>query len=362
MNSATSWINASRLEGIQISRLRQMMAAAPRDAINLALGELAFDFPLCLRDKAKRLMDSGNPAYTPNAGILELRAAVASYLGLEGASNILICNGAEEALYIALQGIANPGDTVAIPDPDYPAYPTLARLAGAKVTRIPFTPNLKCIDWERWEISLSGAKALLLSHPSNPTGFCFSPDDFHHLSELLNRLGIILIIDEIYTELFLEQPIALDYSKVERVIRIGGLSKSHLMSGWRVGWLAADETAVTQFTKLKQYISTCAAWPSQVLALYAINQPEIVAGVREQLRDNLSLCREQLSRFELKLPTAGPYLMLKCGDGDSYAEALLKQGVICVPGSAFGELTEEYIRINFGVRTDVLCAALKRFL
>jgi len=362
MTSATSWINASRLDGIEISRLRQMMATAPRDAINLALGELAFDFPLCLRQEAKKLIDSGNPAYTPNAGILELRAAVASYLGLEGASHVLICNGAEEALYIALQGIVNPGDTVAIPDPDYPAYPTLVSLAGGKVIRLPFMPDLRSIDWERWEDSLRGTKALLLSHPSNPTGFCFNPGDFLRLTDLLNRHGIILIIDEIYSELFYEHPAALDYSSVERVIRIGGLSKSHLMSGWRVGWLAANEAEVTHLTKLKQYISTCAAWPSQMLALYAINQPDIVADVRAQLRENLSLCREQLSGFELKLPTAGPYLMLKCGDGDSYAEALLKQGVICVPGSAFGERTKSYIRINFGVRREVLCAAMKRFL
>jgi len=339
-----------------------MMAAAPPDAINLALGELAFDFPLCLRNEAKRLMYSGYPAYTANAGIMELRAAVATYLGLDGAAQVLICNGAEEALYIALQGIVNPGDTVAIPDPDYPAYPTLVSLAGGKVARIPFAPDLKSINWEHWEASLKGAKALLLSHPSNPTGFCFSPDDFHRLTELLNRFGTVLIIDEIYNELYYEQPTALDYSKVERVIRIGGLSKSHLMSGWRVGWLAADEAEIIQLTKLKQYISTCAAWPSQMLALYAVSQPGIVADVRAQLRENLNLCREQLSRFELKTPSAGPYLMLKCGDGDSYAEDLLARGVICVPGSAFGEVTGAYIRINFGVHRDILCTALKRFL
>lgn len=362
MSSGTSWIDSLRLQGIELSLLRRMMAAAPSDAINLALGELAFDFPDILKHKAIELIAEGNPAYTPNAGLAELREAVANYLGYVSGANILICNGAEEALYIALQGILNEGDTVAIPDPDYPAYPTLVSLASAKTIRLPFAEDLVAIDWQLWESLLPGRKALLLSHPSNPTGFRFNAHDFQRLATLLNRHKVILIIDEVYSELYFDHAVNLDFSLVDKVIRIGGVSKSHLMSGWRIGWLASNEQEVIQLSKLKQYISTCAAWLSQKLAFYALQQNSVVEDVRELLSANRALCLDSLSHEVLHLPFVGPYLMLKTDDGTAHAQKLLEQGVITLPGIAFGEISSPYIRINFGVKQEVLSQALKRFL
>jgi len=358
MTSGISWIDSTRLEGIELSLLRRMMAAAPKDAINLALGELVFDFPDVLRQKAAELISTGNPAYTPNAGLPELRAAVADYLGFAHKENILICNGAEEALFIALQGIINPGDKVAIPDPDYPAYPALVKLAAGDVVRLPFDHDLCTIDWNLWEQKLQGCKALMLSHPSNPSGFRFSATGFQALAELLNRNKQILIVDEIYTDLYFDYQFQPDYSIIDRVIRIGGISKSHLMSGWRIGWLAASEPEVAQLTKLKQYISTCAAWLSQKLAEYALRQDALVDDVRQQLGHNRELCLNALPAAALHVPLAGPYLMLHCPNGAEYAQNLVQKGIITVPGLAFGEVTKAYVRINFGVNKAVLEQAL----
>lgn len=358
MSSATSWIDSKRLAGIELSLLRRMMADAPSHAINLALGELSFDFPESLRDKACELLTGANPAYTPNAGLPSLRAAVAEYLGYPDPANILICNGAEEALYITLQGLVNEGDNIAIPDPDYPAYPTLVSLASGNSIRLSFAGDLCGIDFEFWEGLLTGCKALLLSHPSNPSGFRFSAFEFEQLAQILNRHRVILIVDEIYKDLYFDFPYEPDYTIINRVIRIGGLSKSHLMSGWRIGWLAGSIPEVTELTKLKQYISTCAAWPSQKLGEYALTQCSLVDDVRCQLSDNRNLCLATLPSAKVHAPMAGPYMMLRCPDGLEYAKDLLYKGIITVPGIAFGDVAQGYVRINIGVNPPLLERAL----
>ena len=362
MSFATSWIDARRLQGIELSLLRKMMAEAPPDAINLALGELSFDFPDLLREQAARLLAKAQPAYTPNAGLALLREAVYRYLNLDKPQQVCICNGAEEALYIALQGIVNPGDIVAIPDPDYPAYPVLAQLAGAELIRLPFADDFRSIDWAEWETKLMHSKALLLSNPSNPSGYRFSERDFARLAKILNQNHIILIIDEIYQDLFFDEALIPHYHLVERIIRIGGVSKSHLMSGWRIGWLIADEKEITELVKLKQYISTCAPWLSQALAAYALQCPEIVQDVRAQLTHNRALCLSTLAASVLHAPVAGPYLMLKCADGSARAAELIRKGVITVPGIAFGLKGREWIRLNIGVPQPTLQQALRSFL
>jgi aspartate aminotransferase len=322
---------------------------------------------------------------------------VADYLGYPDPANILICNGAEEALYITLQGLVNEGDNIAIPDPDYPAYPTLVSLAGGQTVRLPFpdfdvdatssvdatscrinvnatscrlrdkkpqddVPTIKLQDeastLELWEALLIGCKALLLSHPSNPSGFRFSASEFEQLAQILNRHGVILIVDEIYKDLYFDFPYEPDYTIINRVIRIGGLSKSHLMSGWRIGWLAGSTPEVSELTKLKQYISTCAAWPSQKLAEFALTQSSLVDDVRRQLSHNRDLCLATLPFAKVHAPMAGPYMMLRCQDGLEYAKDLLHKGIITVPGIAFGKVTQGYVRINIGVKPPLLERAL----
>ncbi len=357
----TTWTEPKRLVGIEISLLRQLMAKSPPDAINLALGELGFSFPEILANHARDLLIAPKPAYTANAGLIELRQRIARDYGT-GANCVCVCNGAEEALYIAMQALIEPGDIVAIPDPDYPAYPALAGLASAEVIRLPFEPDFCNIEWDIWRCKLKGVKALLMSSPSNPSGYCISREDSVRLAEITRQTGTVLIVDEIYREVYCEQPELPDWNQFDRLIRIGGVSKSHLMSGWRIGWIQAPESFINSAIKLKQYISTCPPWLSQKLALYALDCPEVPEDVRTQMRENHTYLKHAFASHQIHLPQASPYALLKVTDGLKQAEEYLRQGVITVPGIAFGNSTKEYVRINFAVERELLRRALGRIL
>jgi len=364
-----SWNEAQRLQGIELSLIRQVMQQAPQNAINLALGEIGFDLPSFLRTAAKQIIDSGTAVYTPNAGLSELRHVVADNYAPElSADNVCICNGAEEAIYLSLLSLVNPADVVAIPDPDYSAYPAVAGIMGARVLRLPFEADLQSIDWDKWKHLLaSGVKFLVLSNPSNPNGFHLCAKELEHLSELCNRHAITVLVDEIYSLLYFHRSVLSFAGKFDRLVRIGGLSKSHCMSGWRIGWVLADSAIIPSIIKAKQYVSTCAPWLSQKLALAALS-PE---GMQQVQTIKQRLYRNQLSAVgvleasfsTIVQPSAGPYLMLKLpGDDLDYAKRAAANGVICVPGKAFGSVAAKWIRINVGVEEQLLATGLSRLL
>lgn len=369
MTSAFYWTEASRLQGIEVSLIRQVMQNAPQGAINMALGELSFPMPDFLKQAAIRELTSGTAVYTPNAGLPTLRDAVASYYQ-DGstAEQICVCNGAEEAVYLTLLALINTDDTIAIPDPDYTAYPAIARMMGAKVLRLPLHKDLQSIDWAAWEKNLTAeVKLLLLSNPSNPCGYCFSQQDLITLAKICNNKHIIVVVDEIYRHLHIhEQQPSLDKS-FDNLIRIGGLSKSHCMSGWRLGWVYAPKEIAPSIIKAKQYVSTCAPWLSQKLALAALssegwNQAE---QIRKRLAANQSMALEVLRKKEntILAPPAGPYLMIRIGEDDlEFATNSAKKGVICVPGSAFGRMSSGWIRLNVGLPEADLMQGLNRFV
>lgn len=356
MTSDTLWTEAERLQEIEISLIRQVMNNAPPDAINLALGELAFPLPNFLKQAAIKLIREGNAVYTPNAGLFTLREAVAEYYAdSTTATQICICNGAEEAVYLTLLSLINPRDWLAIPDPDYPAYSAIAGMMGAKVVRLPLAEDLNRIDWKLWESLLTpNIKALLLSTPSNPSGLCFSRPDLEHLAAICNEHNIIVIVDEIYKHLYLREPQASPDQDFNNLIRIGGLSKSHCMSGWRLGWINAPLKIAPALIKAKQYVSTCAPWLSQKLAEIALStegwkHSELI---RQRLARHQALALEILkdTNNPILAPPAGPYLMLKIsGDDLAFTTMAAQKGVICVPGSAFGRVSQGWIRLNFGV-------------
>ncbi|MDD4310088.1 MAG: pyridoxal phosphate-dependent aminotransferase [Candidatus Cloacimonetes bacterium] len=367
--SALFWTEAKRLSSIQLSLIRKVMEAAPPNSINLALGELGFPLPNSLKEKAKEILDYGTPVYTPNAGLAELREAIAQdYHSNYSANNICVCNGAEEAVFITLMSLLNPGDCIAFPDPDYTAYNSIASIYGAKVKRLPFIDSFKAIDFSLWESILSqNVKIVLLSCPSNPSGFFFSEAQAIAFGEICNRYGIIVIVDEIYSRLYYSQaPIYLE-GYVQHIIRIGGVSKSHCMSGWRIGWIASPLEIVASMIKAKQYVSTCSNWLSQKLAVYALSE----AGLQESDKIRLMLKNSRdlfLNAFkqdkpshiiDIHAPDASPYIMLKLDMDDlDYSAKLASAGVIVVPGRAFGDSAIGWIRVNIGVEPLYLEKAL----
>ena len=340
------------------------MEAAPQGAINLALGELSYPMPQSLKDKTIEILRDGNPRYTSNAGLIELREIIAHNHGC-AAEQVCVCNGAEEAIFIALMSLINPGDSIAIPDPDYPAYPTLGKILESQVQRLHFIDGFSEIDWEQWEATFkTGIKAVLLSSPSNPSGFCFSECDATKFGDLCNQYGIIVIVDEIYANLYYgEAPVSLQ-GHVQHLIRIGGLSKSHCLSGWRIGWIIAPQEIATAMVKAKQYISTCSNWLSQQLAIFALSKQGMAEAetIRLRLKQSHQYIKRELQAelpalFEtLHLPESTPYIMLKTINPDDLevGTQIANAGLITVPGSAFGDSTKGWIRLNIGVEIPLL--------
>lgn len=360
------WIESDRISSIELSRLRRIMAAAPDGAVNMALGELGYEFPPLLSEKAVDLIQGNNPHYTPNAGLPNLRECIATYEDTDP-ENVCVCNGAQEALFITLMALVNRGDKVAVPDPDYPAYLPLIKMAEAEIVRLPFREDFKNIDWDLWNDTLADdVKFLILSHPSNPSGFMFSGDDFFQLARVLNKHGITLIIDEIYRRLYFNEAPVFDHAAFDRIIRVSGVSKSHLMSGWRIGWVIAPPKIISAIIKTKQYVSTCAAWLSQILAAYALQHPEIEQDVRQHMATSRSLTLQYLKNTdllsdtfkEIHIPDATPYLLLRT-DYPDYATKLVQKGVITVPGRAFGEVAQNWIRINCAIPDQELIRGLE---
>lgn len=355
---------SARLGRIELSLIRQVMQSAPPDAINLALGELGFTLPDLLRSKALELLQQATPRYTPNAGIPGLRQAISDHYHGSSAEQVCVCNGVEEALFVTLQAILDPGDLVAVPDPDYPAYSAICKLMDASVMRLPFESDILSVNWDEWDRLLTPqVKALVFSHPSNPCGHVFSAEELERLVCLCEERGIILIVDEIYKHLWFDHAPPGFFGKAEGIFILGGLSKSHCMSGWRIGWVLSPLVLAASVIKARQYVSTCSNWLSQHLAEYALSPDGMQAAdeVMEQLKACRSLAREKLSPFHQQalFPSASPYMMLKVnGDDLSICRDLAAKGVICVPGIAFGEVTKGWLRLNYAVPQEILAPAL----
>lgn len=357
-------IESKRFTGIEISLIRQVINQALPGAINLALGELGYPLQESLQTQAHKLLDSGTAVYTPNAGLPELREAIASYYADgKSAEQICVTNGAEEAVFLSLLALSNPGDTIAIPDPDYTAYPAIAKILGCSVLRLPYQDDLSSIDWAHWDSLLMASKAsiLVLSNPQNPSGKSFNKDELTNLSTICNKYNITLVADEIYRELYHGEPTPNFGAEFEQLVRISGLSKSHCMSGWRLGWVNAPASISRAVIKAKQYVSTCAHWLSQQLAVYALSENGLQAQseIRKHLQDDMAMVVKSLSGIGtgiiVKAPQAGPYIMIKTPLDDlELASRLAQEGLIVVPGSAFGEVSRGWIRLSIALPSSTL--------
>ena len=357
-------IEAKRLHTVELSLIRQISQFAPSDAINLALGELQFPLSNLLRQKAIEILQEETPRYTPNAGIPELREAIANLYPYAKTENVCVCNGVEEAIFISLLSSLNPGDKIAIPDPEYTAYSAIANILEASIIRLPFGSNLLSINWELWEKLLKqNVKMLIFSHPSNPSGHIFTQEEAKRLINICNINKIILVVDEVYSRLVFKTSLPELFTDAESIFLLNGLSKSHCMSGWRIGWVISPSELSASVIKARQYVSTCSNWLSQKLAIFALSEEGMKAAdeVLAQLSECRSLVLKKFQDFADKvlIPEATCYIMLKVDGNDlSIAQKLAKKGVVTVPGQAFGEVSKGWLRINYAVPIDKLEFAL----
>ncbi len=372
---------AEKTVGLKPSGIRKFfdIVSEMKDAISLGVGEPDFDTPWHIRDEGIYSLEKGRTFYTSNAGLKELKVEISNYLKrrfqlrYDYNGEMLVTVGGSEAIDIALRAMVNPGDEVLIPQPSYVSYEPCAILAGA----VPVIIDLKAEHEFRLtaqqlrEAVTDKTKILVLPFPNNPTGAIMERKDLEAIAEVIVEKDIFVISDEIYGELTYKEKhvsIAEIPGMWERTILIGGLSKSHAMTGWRLGYACGPQLIIEQMLKIHQYAIMCAPTTSQYAAVDALkNGDEDVQQMREaynQRRRYLLYAFQQMG-LECFEPY-GAFYVFPCikefgMTSEQFAERFLKEEkVAVVPGTAFGESGEGFLRISYAYSLENLKVAIGR--
>jgi len=289
----------------------------------------------------------------------ELQKAITDYYNIQLNENVCVTTGAEEAIFASLFSFVCPGDEVLIANPTYIAYKTIIKMLGGTAIEFDLDP-LSNFELNRNDFInniSSKTKVLLLNNPSNPTGRCFSEDEIDFMISKCNENNILIIADEIYRELYIDERPKTFLDEAGKIIVISGLSKSHCMSGWRVGWAVSnDPDLIKPIIVSHQYICTCAPYISQEAAITALSVEGMIAqsNIRLKLKSNREFV---VRKFEQMLPdlpilnnTSSPYLFINIKVEDlALVNKLIEQGLIVMPGGIFGSNGRQWIRLNFAI-------------
>ena len=360
--------NANRIDGLEKSELRKLFDKAPKDSINLGLGEIQFATPKILTDKAIDIIKQKNIRYTPNAGLPDLQKAISHYYNLKLNNNVCVTIGAEEAIFASLFSFIDQGDEVLIANPTYIAYKTIIKMMDGIPVEFDLNPEQN-FELDRKDFSnkiTSKTKILLLNNPSNPTGKCFTEEEIDFMIAKCAENDILLIVDEIYRELYTEKRPISFLEKNGKIIVISGLSKSHCMSGWRIGWAASnDPDLITPIIVSHQYICTCAPYISQEVAITALSEDGMNAldEIRMDIIANREFTQDLFKQYLPDIPilqnTSSPYLFFKVNNSDiTLADELIRNGLIIMPGSIFGSNGKHWIRLNYALDKKKLAKGL----
>ena len=365
---------ARRLRGIEKSLIRQTFDRARPGSINLGLGEPDLATPDVIRRAGVKVIIEEQNGYTSHAGLPALRERIVNdYPQLNlNSDQVIVTAGSQEALYLALMTLVDEGDEVLLPDPGFVAYPTIVQMAGGKPIfyRLPAARGFE-FDADDFRRALTAkTKVVVCISPSNPTGRTLKPEQLAEMAAALKEVNAFVISDEIYRELYFtaDKPESIS-NYYPRTIVISGVSKSLSMTGWRLGWLAGDQDFIKSALVLHGYVTTCAATISQKAVLQAAwtnEAEEDRARMRKIFRERrdhlLSLLENELG-LEAVSPDGAFYTMIdvgKYGDSKTVTDALLEEGVITVPGVAFGKESEGFLRVSFCAEKDVLTEGVRR--
>ena len=366
---------------IQPSGIRKFfdIVSEMKDAISLGVGEPDFDTPWHIRDEGIYSLEKGRTHYTSNAGLKELKIEIENFLkrryGLSYDYNkeIIVTVGGSEAIDIAMRAMLDPGDEVLIPQPSYVSYLPCAVLAGATPVVIELkAENEFRLTAEELEAAITPqTKLLVLPFPNNPTGAVMEKKDLEAIAEVIIKNDLFVLSDEIYSELtYLERHVSIASlpGMRERTLVINGFSKSHAMTGWRLGYLCGPEQMIQQMLKIHQYTIMCAPSTSQYAAVDALrNGDEDVAGMREEYDGRRRYLMRRMQEMGLEcFEPFGAFYVFPCikefgMSSEEFANALLQSKKLAVvPGTAFGDCGEGFIRISYAYSLENLKKAMDR--
>ncbi len=365
---------------IQPSGIRRFFDAASTmsNVISLGVGDPYFVTPWHVREEGIYSLEKGRTFYTGNSGLLELREEIGRYLdrrfGLSySADEILVTVGGSEAIDIGFRTMLDPGDEVIIPEPCYVSYLPCVKLAGGVPVRLPLEEKdqFKLTKEKLLSAITDKTKILVLPFPNNPTGAILNREELQIIADIVKEHDLFVMSDEIYSELNYEGghvSIASIPGMRERTIVINGFSKSYAMTGWRLGYAAGPKEIMKQMLKIHQFVIMCAPTTSQYAAIEALrNGDEDVRRMRESYDERRRFLVNALNEmglpcFEPKgafyvFPNISAYGMTS----EEFARRLLEQErVAVVPGTAFGECGEGFLRISYAYSIDNLKKALDK--
>ena len=372
-----------QLDKIQVSLIRQFDQAISEipGVLRLTLGEPDFTTPNHIKEAAKKAIDQNQSYYTGMSGLIALRQAASDFvrekyqLDYNPENEILVTIGATEALSATLTAILEEGDKVLLPAPAYPGYEPIVNLVGAEIVEIDTTENGFVLTPEMLEAAIleqgDKLKAVILNYPANPTGITYSREQLEALAAVLRKYEIFVVCDEVYSELTYtsQAHVSLGTMLRDQAIIINGLSKSHAMTGWRLGLIFAPATFTAQLIKSHQYLVTAANTMAQHAAVEALtagkNDAEPMKKEYLQRRDYIIEKMTALD-FEIIKPDGAFYIFAKIPAGynqDSFAflkDFAQKKAVAFIPGAAFGRHGEGYVRLSYAASMETIKEAMKR--
>ena len=354
--------NLNKIEVSMIRQFDQSISDIP-DVLKLTLGEPDFATPKHIKEAAKRAIDADESHYTGMAGLLALRQAASAFvkekyhLTYNPDNEILVTIGATEALSASLTAILEPGDKVLLPAPAYPGYEPVVNLVGAEVVEIDTRANDFVLTPEMLEEAIlkegEALKAVILNYPTNPTGVTYSRQQIKNLAEVLKKYLIFVISDEVYAELTYtgESHVSIAEYLPDQTILISGLSKSHAMTGWRLGLIFAPAVLTAQLIKSHQYLVTAATTSVQFAAIEALtNGKDDALPMKEEYikRRDYIIEKMEAMKFKIIKPDGAFYIFAKIPvaqgqDSFKFLQDFAKEKAVAfIPGVAFGKYGEGY--------------------
>ncbi|MGA2586436.1 MAG: aminotransferase class I/II-fold pyridoxal phosphate-dependent enzyme [Candidatus Aminicenantales bacterium] len=369
-------ILSDRMRGIEKTLIRRIHDLAGPDCIDLGLGELRFPTPRPILDHVRENLGKWKIGYTPNEGYQELRELIAGRSGYPVTPDrICVTVGAQEALMAVLMVIVNAGDEILVPDPGFPAYASLVRMAGGEPATYPlFQESGFKMNAGHVLGALTGkTKAVILNSPNNPSGAVYAGEELEKLAAGLRERSVLAISDEVYKEIsFGKRPDSIA-SYMDRCVVIDSLSKSFGMTGWRIGWCAVPPDMARALAGFHQLAVSCVSSISQRAAIYALkgfadeDKKRNVEELRRR-RDLAAKCLDDHTDLSYIKPEGTFYVFVDVADkkpefGGSLDIAmglLTKEKVVTIPGVAFGPRGEGHLRLSFAAEPEQIEEGIRR--
>jgi len=363
---AERWLS-ERIKVIESSGIRRVfdLGATLKNPINFSIGQPDFPVPPAILEAAKRAIDDGHNRYTPTQGLRALQEAVAAKLervnGVQvPVDDVLITAGSSGGIFLALAAVLDPGDELIVPDPYFVMYPQLTGFFGARPVLVDTYPDFQLDPAKVEKAITSRTKAIILNSPNNPTGAVWSEAVLREVASIADRHGVLVLSDEVYENFVYDEARHFSIGSVyPNTVTLNAFSKSHALTGWRIGYAAGPHHLMEKMKELQQYSFVCAPSFAQVAVLTALTQGPAPEISNYQRRRDL-IYNGLHERFEVAKPRGAFYIMPKVSDNDAtpFVEEAIRNNVLIIPSSVFSS-RGTHVRISYATSEANIEAGLR---